>query len=188
MKKTLLTLIAVLAMPAAAFAATKEIEVGDNFFEPNKAAGSIGDGLHWGWATQNQHSVRQDDGLFYSGSPQATGELTVTPSAGTFGYHCELHGAADGQGMSGTLKVRPQVAASKGKKVEIVWATGETDTGSRFDVRRQKGKGKKRTVLKKTRDERAAFKLKKGTRYKFQVRSRQGRKKSGWSPKLKVKG
>jgi plastocyanin len=62
------------------------------------------------------HNVVADDGSFRcaqscsgsGGDPDSTlWSSTVTlASPGTFGYHCEIHGAA-GQGMFGTITVQP---------------------------------------------------------------------------------
>lgn len=62
------------------------------------------------------HNVAADDGSFRcaqscsgsGGDPDSVlWSSTVTlASPGTFGYHCEIHGAA-GQGMFGTITVRP---------------------------------------------------------------------------------
>ena len=194
MKRALIALVAVLAVPALAQAqgTTTEIATGDNFFEPEDIAGDVGvESYHWQWATENPHNVVEAEGLFDSGKIETTGELTITPSAGTFPYICEIHGFLDSDGdpigMGGTITVRP-TATPQGKRALVTWATEATDTGNRYDVRRKIGSKKAKIVEEKTKAIEGAFKIKPGKKYKFQVRSRQGKATSEWSPKLKLKG
>lgn len=191
--KRLIAIAALLALPAVAQAqgTTTEIATGDDFFEPEDVASDVGvESFHWRWGgdtgSVNVHNVREDDKLFYSGSTEPEGEFTITPSAGTFHYYCEAHGFSGG-GMDGELAVRP-TATQEGKQTLVTWATEATDTGNRYDVKQKAGKKKAKLVEENTRAIEGAFKLKKGTKYTFQVRSRQGKKASDWSPKLKVKG
>lgn len=183
-RKGLLVGIVALALPAQAAAqgTTTEVAVGDDFFNPQRVnieAGSAS--VHWGWSTENEHNVSQDDRIFFSGPLATSGDFTVTPSAGTFGYLCDLHGL----GMTGEIRSKP-AATVKGNRARIVWATPETDTGTRFDVRQKAGKKNPKPVEEKTRELEGSFKLKPG-RNQFQVRSRQGKATSDWSPKLNLK-
>jgi plastocyanin len=190
LKKGLLALVVVLALPAQAAAqgGTQEVSTGDDFFNPENVSVEVGSAsIHWAWgppASLNEHNVRQDDRLFYSGALVTSGEFTVTPSAGSFHYYCELHGF-DGGGMDGALKVKPTGTVS-GRKATVVWATPETDSGTRFDVRQKVGSKKPKVVEEKTKALEGTFKLKSG-KNQFQVRSRQGKAVSDWSPKLKLK-
>ena len=186
MRKGLLVVVAVLAVPAIAVGqgTTREISTGDDFFEPENVSAEFGAGsFHWAWATDNQHNIRQDDRLFYSGAAVENGEFAVTPSAGSFHYYCELHGF-DGGGMDGRLKVKP-VASVSGNRATLTWASAETNSGIQFDVRQKTGSSKPRLVEEKTRAFDGTFKLKPGANT-FQVRSRRAKAASDWSPKLKL--
>jgi plastocyanin len=184
-----------LALPALVFArganpqGTQDITTGDDFFQPERVSALVGgQSFRWAWGppgSLNDHNVRQDDRIFYSGPLAPTGEFTITPSAGTFGYYCELHGF-EGGGMAGEIRVKP-IGAANGKKAAITWATPDTDTGTRFDVRQKVGKKPPKLVEEKTRDLEGSFKLKPG-KNQFQVRSREGKATSDWSPKLNLKG
>jgi plastocyanin len=188
-KKGLLALVVALALPAfaAAQGAPREVAVSDDFFDPENVGFDAGSAsVHWAWSTTNQHNVRQDDRIFYSGGPATTGDFTVTPSAGSFGYYCELHGSDGGIGMAGQIKVKPTATVS-GNRATLVWANDATDTGTQFDVRQKVGKKKPKVVEEKTRELEGAFKLRSG-KNQFQVRSRQGKAASDWSPKLTLKG
>jgi plastocyanin len=185
LRKGLLVLVVALVLPAQAAAqgATREVSVGDDSFTPEIISLDAGAGsVHWAWNTVNQHNVREDNRLFYSGTISTTGDFTITPSAGGFNYFCELHGF----GMGGFIKVKP-TGTVKGKKATIVWATSATDTGTQFDVRQKVGSKKPELVEQKTRELQGTFKLKPG-KNQFQVRSRQGKATSDWSPKLNLKG
>ncbi len=184
--------VAALIVPSLSGAqgTTVEIATGDDFFEPEDLKSDVGtQSFHWQWgppSTQNEHNVRQDDELFTSGNLVTAGEFTVNPSAGTFHYYCDAHGFESG-GMDGELAIKP-TATPQGKKTLITWATETTDTGSQFDVQQKTGSKKPVIVESKTKAVEGAFKLKSGTKYQFEVRTRKGKKTSDWSPVLKLKG
>jgi plastocyanin len=187
LRKGLLVGVLALVLPAQAAAQgdTREVAGGDDFFSPERVSMAVGAGsVHWAWSTANEHNVRHDDRVFYSGALSTTGDFTVTPSAGTFDYYCELHGFPGG-GMAGEIKVKP-TGEVKGKRANLVWATADTDTGTRFDVRQKVGKEKPKVVEEKTKSLDGRFKLKDG-KNQFQVRSREGDRMSDWSPKLNLK-
>ena len=192
MKKGLLVAIVALAVPAQAAAqgTTTEIGVGDDFFNPENVSSNIGESsYHWRWGlptSTNEHNVVHDDELFSSGALSLSGDFTIAPSAGTFGYYCELHGSPGGLGMAGEIRVKPTGTVS-GRKASLVWGTPETDTGTRFDVRQKVGKKKPKVVEENTRADEGDLRLKPG-KNQFQVRSRQGKAASDWSPKLNLKG
>lgn len=195
MRRGLIALAAVLAFPAAAHAQGTTTEVGvEGFsFAPESVETDVGvASIHWGWSTGGvEHNVREQGRIFYSGDTTTTGDFTVNPSAGTFRYYCEPHGtistAGKPIGMAGQIAVKP-TATPQGKQALITWATETTDTGNRYDVRMKKGKRKAKVVEENTKAIEGAFKLEKGTTYKFDVRSRRGKAASDWSPKLKLDG
>lgn len=188
MRKGLLVIVVALALPAQAAAqgTIHEVATGDDFFNPERVSLEVGAAsVHWAWTTQNQHNVRQDDRIFYSGTAATGGDFSVTPSAGTFGYYCELHGF-EGGGMAGEIRAKPTATAS-GNRAKVVWATPETNSGTRFDVRQKVGSKPPKVVEENTKAFEGTFKLKPG-KNQFQVRSRKGKAASDWSPKLNLKG
>jgi plastocyanin len=190
----------VLALPAAAGAAPREIDVGDDFFAPRKPPArnfQPGPSFRWsnGGGTDNRHNVRQDDRLFRSGDlTRGPINFAINASAGSYHYYCELHGSRQG-GMAGRVKVRP-IAETDHLigEIEVRWADFNTDTGSRFDVRYRVDQRKWKTWKNDTRKFHAAFghndnpvnyRPNRHT-YKIKVRSerRRVKKRSNWSPRL----
>lgn len=210
-----LVAVGVLALPATALAA-EEIMVGDDFFDPETVSADVSPAgettFHWQWGpaglgTSRPHNVRQDDRLFRSGDPKRSGDYELTASAGTYGYYCEVHGGP-GSGQHGTLKVSPIAtplsAEAAGKATssgaaepfEVRWASDQTESGNRFDVRyRVKGRKWKRWK-EDTKRPSAAFgandkpvRVKPGKTYQVKARSQKGKRekrRSGFSPKLSI--
>ncbi len=198
MKRILATAIAVtaaLAVPAAASASTS-IGVEDDFFTPQAAPQqtvAAGTTFTWNWdnggPTLDEHDVASDNGLFDSGSPTHSGSYSLSASAGTFKYHCTVH---ELQGMVGTVSVAPTVSSLSSKSFKVTWANSGTKTGNKYGVKYKLG-SKSKTWLKKTKKSSATFgkkkkpvKVKPGQHISIQVRSRKGKKKSGYSPALAV--
>ena len=193
---------AALGVPASAAAsATLTVEPApfDNSFSPENATLDLGDGsFDWVWGpggagAEDIHNVVQGSGsgkpLFDSGAAvrNVPGGFSVTASAGSFPYFCEIH-----FGMTGEVAVRP-VGEPKGKAVRLSWASAETTTGNRFDVRYKAGK-KWKPWKKKTKKTAGTFgrkgkpvKLGKKS-VKVQARSRAGKSRSDWSPTIEVGG
>lgn len=187
---------AALAVPSAAGASTTITLLDDNTYSPRDAAQELGDGAFlWEWGpggvgTIERHNVIQDRGLFDSGQPvtQKPEGFSVTASAGGYPYFCSIH-----VGMVGNVRVRPVAGGrSKGGR-RVSWASAETETGTRFDVRYRAGK-KWKLWRKKTRKQAGVFgrkgkpvKLKKKKAVKLQARSRAGKRASAWSPVLKLR-
>jgi plastocyanin len=192
-----------LALPAAAAAAPREISVGDNFFSPKKPPArsfQAGSSFHWSRGSgSNRHNIRQDDKLFRSGNP-VSGPInfSIDASAGSYHYYCELHGSRRG-GMSGVVRVRPRALPdSLAGEVLVQWADSNTNTGSRFDVRYRVDRGRWRTWRNDTsrfqgnfgrNDHPVNYRPNRHT-YKIEVRSERGRvsKRSHWSPALTLGG
>jgi plastocyanin len=185
-----------LAVPAAASASVTITLGDDNRYAPETAALDFGDGsFDWQWGPGGAgavelHNVVQDDALFSSGEPQSSrpGGFSVTASAGTYPYFCQLH-----FGMEGAVSVRPVLAATDAGHgpIRVSWAAPDTTTGSKYDVRYRSAK-KWKPWLESTRKLSGTFgkrkpEVKVGRSYRFEVRSRSGKKhRSGWSPELVV--
>jgi plastocyanin len=190
-----------LVLPALAFGAATSIQVKDNFFSPRAPAGRAfqhGTSFHWTrTGLGNRHNIRQDAGLFLSGGlTRGPIDFSISASAGTYHYYCDLHGSPTG-GMDGVVKVRPIFnAAPTGNPFTVTWADSATNTGKAFDVRYKVGTGTFKIWKNDTSQFKAVFGLNGqpvpvmlGTTYQFQVRSEQATnhsKVSGWSPTLSV--
>ena len=185
-----------LAVPAGASASVTITLGDDNRYAPETAALDLGDGsFDWQWGpggagTVELHNVVQDDALFSSGEAQRVrpGGFSVTASAGTYPYFCQLH-----FGMEGVVSVRPVLAATDAGHgpIRVSWAAPDTTTGSKYDVRYRSGK-KWKPWLEGTKKLSGTFgkrkpKVKTGRSYRFEARSRLGRKhRSDWSQELVV--
>jgi len=190
--------VALLALPAVAGAAPREISAGDDFFSPKKPAArnfQAGPSFHWSRAggSSNDHNIRQGDKLFFSGNPTSGPiNFTINASAGSYHYYCQIHRFS---GMSGVVKVRPRaVPDSVAGEILVRWADSNTNTGSRFDVRYRVDRRRWKVWKNDTRklqgtfghnDRPVNFNLNRHT-YKIEARSerRQVSKRSDWSPAL----
>jgi plastocyanin len=81
----------------------------DPQFSPKSIMINAGDTVTWKWDNGDDHSVTSDTKLWDSGvksggPPFPTFSRTFT-APGTFPYHCVIHGAPNGVGMSGTVVV-----------------------------------------------------------------------------------
>jgi plastocyanin len=85
-------------------AAPNGVNVLDNEFEPGSLSVAAGTTVTWTWMGSNTHNVTWDGAGEPGPSPtQAAGTYTRTFStAGTFAYHCSVHGPA----MDGTIVVQ----------------------------------------------------------------------------------
>lgn len=172
-------------------AATTQVGANDDrTFTPRNVNQAVAGRVHWAGTpagSTEEHSVRQDAGVFDSGNPVAGLDFTRTFSAGTFPYHCEEHGD---QGMRGTVRVPPQtLGAPAGLPFTVRWATAGTNTGNRFAVQYRVGSGPFRNWFTSTSARSAAFgarnrpvRLVRGRTYAFRVRSGSAAVKSPVSP------
>ena len=78
------------------------VTVGNNFFSPADLSVAVGTTVTWNWAPGAvEHNVTFDDGQH--SATQSSGSFPRTFSAaGTYPYHCTIHGAAV---MHGTVTV-----------------------------------------------------------------------------------
>ena len=186
-------LVAVTA-PAAprALAADTAVAVEDDRFAPREVAVAVGDEVTWSRApgSVGPHNVREDERLFSSG-PVTEGPISFAAafSAGSFHYFCEAHVSRAG-GMDGVVRVPPAIdEGPSGRRFSVTWATGETSTGSRFDVQYRRGGGPWLDWKEDTRALRGSFgkrgdpeRVRKGARYRFRARSGRAQADSRWSP------
>jgi plastocyanin len=199
------TAAALLAIPALASGrATTTVTLGptSNAYAPKDVTKNVGAGsIHWQWGTNGTtfaaHNVRQDDKLFYSGALTNSdpGGYTVTPSAGSFHYYCELHGSPSG-GMAGTIKVRPTVFSKTASSFGVRWSPGTNQTGDAFDVRYRVDGGAWKAWKNHVTVAQGLFgvngspvRVRPGHTYDVQARSEKKSKPSkvsGWSPSAHV--
>lgn len=98
-------LVVVLVAPAAA--ATVDVTVADNLFQAPSVTVTAGDTVVWTKPGSRVHNVTADDGSFSSGDLAAGRTFSrVFNTPGTFRYHCSIHGAPGGIGMSGVVGVQ----------------------------------------------------------------------------------
>ena len=77
------------------------ISVIDNSFSPAATTVPVGTTVTWTWNGANQHNVTFDDGT--KSATQSAGTFDRKfDAAGTYKYHCTIHGTA----MSGTVTVQ----------------------------------------------------------------------------------
>jgi plastocyanin len=194
-----------LAIPALATGATTTITVApnnSNTFGPKAVTKNVGAGsIHWQWGTNGTtfaaHNVRQDNKLFYSGplTNSKPSGYTITPSAGTFHYYCELHGSPTG-GMAGTISIRPTIFNKTVSSFGVKWSPGTNQTGNRFDVRYRVDGGTWKTWKNDVTTAQAIFgasnlpvHVAPGHTYEVEARSEKATnltKPSGWSPLARV--
>jgi plastocyanin len=191
-------LAALLAAPAVSHAQTTITLENTNTFNPPSATLDLeGGSFDWEWGpggvgTTEIHNVVQDDGLFDSGEAVTNipGGFSVTASAGAYPYSCLIH-----FGMEGDVNVRPVLGPSDTGQgpIAVTWATAATTTGDSYDVRFRSGKKWEKWKSDTSKlagtfgKKKKPVKVKSGRSYRFQVRSRSGKKsRSGWSPELVV--
>jgi len=92
------------ALAASAFAATKTVTIGDNFFKPKSISVSKSTTVKWAWKGKNPHNVTVTSGPVKFSSPtKKTGTFSKKLSKkGTYKIICTVHGAR----QSLTIKVR----------------------------------------------------------------------------------
>jgi hypothetical protein len=186
---------------AGAIATTIEAG-GENKFSPKVGEYIvISTNFFWFWgamsSTTRRHDVVQDAGLFRSpGGPRKSFPepgFSVSASAGSFPYHCSVHGGKGGQGMSGKVRAIPGTyAAPTDDEIPFRWAVKQSNTGNQYDVRFRTEGGEWRLWKRNTANLQGTFgqgdnpvDVKPGRTYRFQGRSeRSGHpsKHSGWSP------
>jgi plastocyanin len=93
-----------MAKPPQMFPTSAAVTVGPNgtlTYSPSAVDIAAGGTVNWTWAGGLSHSVTSDTGVFDSGI-KASGAFSFTfPNAGSFPYHCMVHGTI----MSGTVMV-----------------------------------------------------------------------------------
>lgn len=191
-----------LAVPASAGGPISVDVTDDEFIDRVVSLDVATGGVNWQWdpGNENPHNVRQDKGLFKSGPAEPVADdYFIAPSAGTFPYHCTLHGGPGGQGMSGKLRVRPALTPVKSRGdlvVSVVWSNGKNHSGNRFDVQFKVNDGRWRDWRKNTSKPAGGLgandkpvNVSQSKTYRVRVRSEKKAnptKRSGWSPPVVI--
>ncbi len=72
--------------------APNNVNIGDNFFDPNSLTVTSGTTVTWTNRGSVSHTVTSDQGTFDSGNLGQGGTFSFTfKDKGTFGYHCNFH-------------------------------------------------------------------------------------------------
>lgn len=80
-----------------------DVEIGNNFFDPTTLSVAAGATVTWAWKPGDVvHNVTFDDGAPGSGDKSSGTFQRTFGTAGSYSYHCSIHGAAV---MSGTITV-----------------------------------------------------------------------------------
>ncbi len=74
--------------------ATNNVSVADNSFTPQVITLTPGATVTWTWAGSNDHNVTFDDGVDDSVTQDSGSHTRTFGAAGTFLYHCTIHGAS----------------------------------------------------------------------------------------------
>ncbi|HYN21407.1 MAG TPA: Calx-beta domain-containing protein, partial [Thermoanaerobaculia bacterium] len=103
--------------PAGCVGVPAKIEINSTgtAFLPATVTVDKGQPVCWTWASPTlTHNISSSDGFFSSGPPTGQGTFQKTfTAAGTFGFHCQVHGTAS-TGMRGTVIVRDPATGGEG--------------------------------------------------------------------------
>ena len=78
------------------------VSVMDNSFDPATITVAVGATVTWTWSGYSAHNVTFNTGGVTSGDRTSGSYARTFNAAGTYPYHCSIHGAA----MSGTITVQ----------------------------------------------------------------------------------
>jgi plastocyanin len=186
---------AALAAPASAGPPPTPVSVDDDFFDPDNAKQILQSSTFWIWADTigNEHNVREDHKLFYSG-PLTDDPGTIfseTIPSGTFHYFCESHGSKS-SGMDGIIKVKPLLGPPiSDDEILVMWGNADFEN-ARYDVQYRVNKGKWKNWRKSTEKVEGTFgqsdkpvDVKVGKTYYFRARTEKAnndKKASDYSP------
>lgn len=94
------TILSLSNPPDTTGSTSNSVSVVDNAFSPSATRVAAGTTVTWTWNGINQHNVTFDDGATSATQSSGTYARAFT-LAGTYPYHCTIHGIA----MSGTVTV-----------------------------------------------------------------------------------
>ena len=96
--------VASVVLAVSAFAATRTISIGDNFYSPKSLSVSKGTTVKWVWKGKSKHNVTVKSGpITFASKTQSKGSFSKKlAKAGTYRIYCTIHGTR----QSLTIKVR----------------------------------------------------------------------------------
>jgi plastocyanin len=132
-----------------AVAATVNVSMHDDFFQPQTARAALGDTVTWTNVGFNPHNSRSTNATVKNPNGTTGVNLWRSPIinsggtysrvfrlAGRFPYYCEVHQAT----MKGALHVAlraTKAPATGGTRITVTWATVAPPSGIVFDVQRK---------------------------------------------------
>jgi plastocyanin len=174
------------AMPQAT-AATVSVSIMNFGFNPVSPTVAQGSAVQWTQFDSTEHTTTSN-ALFWRSAHLSQGQTFQTTfwSAGSFGYHCELH-----PDMTGTIRVPLKASGTATAGWTIRWSSqSSTPTTRAFDVQIKRPGSTSFVGWRTDVTSRSAFfnPSKNGT-YQFRARTRNlsNGKNSGWSPTKSVK-
>lgn len=166
---------AVFFLPTAALASGPNIDIGPGFkYTPADQGFSFNEGTIWTNKDSIPHTTTSDvDGLWDSDDLAAMQTFSYTfHFAGTFGYHCTIHGAALMHGIASVPVLSSSPTAAAGAPVTITWAVVAIPAGFHMDVQEKKPHKDYKTVFPHQTDvnTNAHLTFNKPGKYKFRAR------------------
>lgn len=187
----LLLLCATTAGPVpSAAAATVDVSMTGGMFSPGTVPVNQGATVRWTNDDNVGHSSRSNQDFWNGpviGNGETYSEASTFLNAGSYGYHCEVHGF----GMSGIVKVRMKKFGSPSEGWTIVWSSLTTTPVNRgFDVQvKRPGQSSFQAFRTNTQIRRVnSFNPTQAGTYRFRARTdnRSNGTSSGWSPVMSV--
>jgi plastocyanin len=139
MTLAVLAVVAALALPGSASAATYTVNAQFQAFSPDALDVLPGESVEWDNVAGRDHTVTADDGSFDNELPAGTSLVREFDTPGLFPYHCRIH-----PGMVGEVDVRPVIlgplptaAIPAGDQVEFDGRTA--DPGQPVRIERSTG-------------------------------------------------
>ena len=201
---TLAAVVGTLASGAFASAAMAgppptAINVADDVFDSDNETQILESSTFWNWddSVTNEHNVRQDDKLFYSGQPtdDPGASYNAGIASGKYHYYCTAHGSSRG-GMDGVIKVTPISAPIDDDSFQVLWGQDNVKVPAQYDVQYHTGNGKWKDWIKNTTRTSRTFgandkpvDVKPAKTYSFRARTEaraDPTRASGFSPVLEV--
>jgi plastocyanin len=133
-----LALAAILLLaPSMALAETRDVIVGNNFFEPNDLTIQVGDTVRWTNQSGRTHDVTADDGSFASVTSSNFTFSRTFNSVAEILYHCSVHslpGLDRDTNQNGRITVVEATGSAELAVQSVVAAAGEYAVGELLTV------------------------------------------------------
>ncbi len=130
---------ALVLLPASATAATTDVSIGDDFFDPAATKVAQGDTVRWTNHGGSMHTTTGKVGLWDATLDEGQSFARLFPQAGSFGYLCRFHDE-----MTGTVRVPVKVSPASGSTTTVftvTLGTSSAPSGFQYVVQKRKGTG-----------------------------------------------